>query len=386
METKNIPEDIAAEKAVLSAILLEKDSIKNVLNILNVDDFYREAHKVIFKAMLSLFFHDKPIDIVTLTNYLRSRRKLDLVGGVGYITSLNTVSAANIIYHADIVKNKAIFRRIINAGKMIQELGYSSSDSNSKEAVDKAQHLIMQLSNFDYNDAVKEISLTDLFKSCLNRIITSNYKGINTGIDALDLLTNGLHARVVTTLQGKTGCGKTALALQMMIHMAEICKVIYITDKHIDEVTLRLVCALASVSCWKFKTNKMQDNEWQKIQEAITAAKNSNMGLYSFNSSVIELVSRIREIYSKQKMQVLFLDLQLENEMLQKIQNLAEELNIVILLIIDCKEDMNVGNLNMVLKTKKSKYKLIIDRNDGGPTGTINLNFDKDLLLFTEMA
>lgn len=386
-DTINLPEDIAAEKAVLGAILLDKDSIKNILNILEPEDFYREAHKIIYKAMLSLFFHDEPVDIVTLANYLRSRDKLEAVGGIGYITSLNAMTSASISYHAEIVKDKAVFRKMVETGKYIQKLGYSST--GREEAVDHAQHLVMQLSNSRCRKTLHEASLTELFKTSLNRIITSNYQGISTGIQALDALTNGLRAGAVASLKAKPGTGKTALALQVMAHIASGHKVIYFTDKNIDEIALRLVCTLAGVSCWKFKTNIMEDSEWAKIQQAIAADKNNNMGLYSFNSSLIELVTRIREIYSKKKMQVIFLDLQAmlqaDSGILQKIKSLAEELNIVILLLMNNfpeEKYQKYIDLSLVLKAKKRKHQLIMRKHDGGPTGSIDLSFDKELLVF----
>lgn len=385
MEIKNLPEDIAAEQAVLGAILLDKNSIKSILNILNTEDFYREAHKVIYSAMLSLFFHAEPIDMVTLTNYLRSRNKLEAVGGIGYITSLNTVTAANITYHAAIIKDKAILRRMIEAGKLIQELGYTSL--NREDAVEQAQHIVMQLSH-NKKEAAQEGSVTDLFKSCLNRVIMSSYKGIFTGIKQLDELTNGLHPGLIS-LKGKEGCGKTALTLQMMGHIANYNKVAYITDKSIDEIALRLVCSLAGVSCWRFKTNVMQDREWQKLQESIGAEKNNNMGLYSFNANLIELIPKIREIYSKQKMQVLFLDLQSalqeNNEIVSKIKSLAEELNIAISVLFSNDGVKADVNLRLALNKKTDTLcQLRICKHDGGPTGKILLYFDKELLVFRE--
>lgn len=386
MEIKNLPEDIAAEQAVLGAILLDKNSIKNILNILNTDDFYREAHKVIYSAMLSLFFHAEPIDMVTLTNYLRTRNKLEAVGGIGYITSLNTVTAANITYHAAIIKDKAILRRMIEAGKLIQELGYSGL--NREEAVDRAQHIVMQLSN-NKKEAAQDGSVTDLFKSCLNRVIMNSYKGIFTGIKQLDELTNGLRPGALISLEGKEGCGKTAFALQMMGHIANYNKVAYITDKSIDEIALRLVCSLAGVSCWRFKTNVMLDSEWQKLQESIGAEKNNNMGLYSFNANLIELIPRIREIYSKQKMQVVFLDLQSalqeNNGIVSKIKSLAEELNIAILVLLSNDGVKTDVNLRLALNKKTDTLcQLRICKHDGGPTGKILLYFDKELLVFRE--
>lgn len=389
MEEKILPEDITAEQAVLAAILLDRDSIKNVIDILDADDFSREAHKVIYRAMLSLFFHDEPIDYITLTNYLRSRDKLASVGGLAYIMGLNTISAANITYHATIVKDKAVLRAMIKAGKTIQELGYNGTEAS--KAVDQAQHLVMQLSNFHHKETFQTDSLSELLKYCLNRVIMSNYKGIYTGFKCLDNITNGLHPGTLTIIYGVSGCGKTALVLQIMANMMKNNKVIYITDGGLDEIALRMICVLAEVSCWRFKTNQMSDDDWEKIQQAIISNETDRVGIYSFDASLIELISRIREIYREKKMDVLILDLQCirqtDEELLKKVKSLADELGIVI--IVNMKkipEQIQVDDLRLLLKKdNNSDYKLSIEKHIGGPVGSIDMSFDSTVLTFKEM-
>lgn len=387
MEERVLPEDIAAEQAVLGAILLDKNSINNIINILDADDFNREAHKVIYKAMLSLFFHDEPVDYVTLTNYLRSRDKLDAVGGLSYIMGLNAISAANITYHAAIIKNKAILRAMIEAGKIIQELGYTSSDTD--KAVDQAQHLVMQLSNYHHKETLQTESLSELFKSCLNKVIASNYQGIYTGLKKLDALTSGFHLGKLTVLSGASGCGKTALALQIMAKISTNTenKVVFITDSNLNEIALRLICVLAGVSCWKFKTNQMEDEEWNKIQQAVASTKSNNMGIYSLEASFMELVNRIRELYRENKMDLLFVDMhclsQADEQTLAKFKSLTEELGIAIIVITD-KSSEQIVELGIRLEKIDDIYKLLIEKNLGGPTGSIDMIFDRDLLLFEE--
>ena len=388
MEEKFLPQDIAAEQAVLAAILLDRDSIKKILDVLDVDDFSREAHKVIYKAMLSLFFHDEPIDYITLTNYLRSRDMLREVGGLAYVMGLNAISAANITYHATIVKDKSVLRSMIRAGRTTQELGYNASDVT--KAVDQAQHLVMQLSNFRHKKTLKTDSLSELLKYCLNRVISSNYKGIYTGFKCLDNMTNGLHPGTLTIIYGVSGCGKTALVLQIMANMMKNNKVIYITDSGLDEIALRMICVLAEVSCWRFKTNQMSDDDWEKIQQAIISNETDRVGIYSFDASLIELISRIREIYREKKMDVLILDLcirQADEELLKKVKSLADELGIVI--IVNMKkmpEQIQVDDLRLLLKKdNNSDYKLSIEKHIGGPVGSIDMSFDSTVLTFKEM-
>ena len=344
---------------------------------------------MIYKAMMSLFFHDEPIDYITLTNYLRSRNELASVGGLAYVMGLNAISAANITYHAAIVKDKSVLRSMIRAGMIIQELGYSASDVN--KAVDKAQHLVMQLSNFHHKETLQTDSLSELLKYCLNRVISSNYKGIYTGFKCLDNMTNGLHPGTLTIIYGVSGCGKTALVLQIMANMMKNNKVIYITDSGLDEIALRMICVLAEVSCWRFKTNQMSDDDWEKIQQAIISNETDRVGIYSFDASLIELISRIREIYREKKMDVLILDLQCirqtDEALLKKVKSLADELGIVI--IVNMKkipEQIQVDDLRLLLKKdNNSDYKLSIEKHIGGPVGSIDMSFDSTVLTFKEM-
>lgn len=389
MNEEVLPQNIAAEQAVLAAILLDRDSIKNILDILDADDFSREAHKVIYKAMMSLFFHDEPIDYITLTNYLRSRDKLASVGGLSYIMGLNTISAANITYHATIVKDKAVLRAMIKAGETIQELGYNGTDV--AKAVDQAQHIVMQLSNLHHKESLQTDSLSELLKYSLNRVISSNYKGIYTGLKQLDYLTNGFHPGTLTILYGKSGCGKTALALQIMTYMTQSKKITYVTDSSINEIALRTMCALAKVSCWKFKTNLMKDDDWDKIQQALASTKTDNMGIYNFSASLIEITSRVREIYRTNKMDVLFLDLHNMSHagepILTKIKNLTDELGIPIIIIMDkIPKTIQSAEANLCLRlTKKDELcRLVIEKHSGGPTGSLDMLFDNELLLFEE--
>ena len=388
MEEKILPEDIAAEQAVLGAILFDKDSIKNVIDMLDADDFSREAHKVIYKAMLSLFFHDEPIDYITLTNYLRSRDMLKNVGGLAYVMGLNAISAANITYHAAIVKDKSVLRSMIRAGMIIQELGYNATDVT--KAVDQAQNLVMQLSNFHHKESLQTDSLSELLKYSLNRVILSNYKGIYTGFKCLDHMTNGLLPGTLTIIHGASGCGKTALVLQIMAYMMQNNNITYITDSNINEIALRIICVLAEVSCWQFKTNQMSDEDWGKIQQAIISSKTDRVGIYSFDASLIELISRVREIYKEKKSDILILDLQCirqaDEELLKKVKSLADELGIVILVNMEkIPEQIQVDDLRLLLKKdNNSDYKLSIEKHIGGPVGSIDMSFDSTVLTFKE--
>ena len=152
-----------------------------------------------------------------------------------------------------------------------------------------------------------------------------------------------------------------------------------------------MICVLAEVSCWRFKTNQMSDDDWEKIQQAIISNETDRVGIYSFDASLIELISRIREIYREKKMDVLILDLQCirqtDEELLKKVKSLADELGIVI--IVNMKkipEQIQVDDLRLLLKKdNNSDYKLSIEKHIGGPVGSIDMSFDSTVLTFKEM-
>ena len=251
-------------------------------------------------------------------------------------------------------------------------------------------HLVMQLSNFHHKESLQTDSLSELLKYSLNRVILSNYKGIYTGFKCLDHMTNGLLPGTLTIIHGASGCGKTALVLQIMAYMMQNNNITYITDSNINEIALRIICVLAEVSCWQFKTNQMSDEDWGKIQQAIISSKTDRVGIYSFDASLIELISRVREIYREKKSDILILDLQCirqaDEELLKKVKSLADELGIVILVNMEkIPEQIQVDDLRLLLKKdNNSDYKLSIEKHIGGPVGSIDMSFDSTVLTFKE--
>ena len=141
------PQNIEAEQAVIGGMLIEKEAISKVAEFLKADDFYREAHRLIFEAMLELFNKNEAVDLVTVTEVLRKNDKLEAVGGIAYITSLaNSVpTAANINYHGKIVEEKALLRGLINSATHIASMGYEDTEAVA-DIIDKAEKMILEVS------------------------------------------------------------------------------------------------------------------------------------------------------------------------------------------------------------------------------------------------
>ena len=148
MQDRVPPQNIEAEQSVLGAMLIEKEAIPKVMEILRDTDFYREAHRVIFNAMLELYNKNEAVDMITVTEILKRDNKLEDVGGIAYVTSLaNAVpTAANVTYHASIIEEKSILRQLVSVSTQIASMGYEAND-DVKNIIDSAESKILEISN-----------------------------------------------------------------------------------------------------------------------------------------------------------------------------------------------------------------------------------------------
>ena len=218
------PQDVEAEKAVLGAILLENKVISEVLEIINENDFYRESHRVIFKAMRNLYNRNEVVDLITIVDVLKKDNKLDDVGGIAYVTALmNVVStAANAKYHANIIYKKSMGRKLINISTEIASKAFDDSDEIDDQ-IDYAEKKILEISTSrktsDYRMA------NDMLLGMADRFVTltenrGKITGLPTGFKELDNITSGLQSSDLIILAARPSIGKTALVLNIVQYLA----------------------------------------------------------------------------------------------------------------------------------------------------------------------
>jgi len=225
MQEKLVPQNIEAEQNVLSAILIENKSITAVAGILKPEDFYRISHQLIYRAMLDLYAKHTPIDMVTVTDALKTENKLNDVGGVSYITLLANVAptAANIKYHARIVAQKAALRKMVESGTAIAAMGYEGNGDNIRQLIDEAEKSLLRLT---YRRSAPDcVPIHDILSTNVDRIcsLVENRKavtGLSTGFADLDYITAGLHPSDFIILAARPSMGKTALALNIAENIA----------------------------------------------------------------------------------------------------------------------------------------------------------------------
>jgi replicative DNA helicase len=269
------PQNLEAETSVLGAVLLENDALNRVLEILREDDFYREAHRRIFSAILHLYEHSEPVDLVTLSEVLKTRGELEDVGGIAYLNALvnGVPTAANIAYYAKIIKEKAILRKLINRATEIVSQSYSNS-GDVDEFIDQAERTIFEISEDRVRPSFYPIK--DLIKAGFKTIERLYEKrqlitGVPTGFQRLDELTSGLQPSDLIIIAGRPSMGKTAFALNIAQNaavQASVPAAIFSLEMSKEQLALRMLCSEAKVDAHRLRGGFLGEADWPKLTRA----------------------------------------------------------------------------------------------------------------------
>jgi len=350
------PQNLEAETAVLGSMLLDREAIASALDHLDESSFYTEGNGKIFQAMLALYDQGKAVDIVTLTEELKKRGKLDEVGGASRVMEIASAvpTSANIEHYARIVKEKALLRTLINTATKIASESYDTS-ADVDELLDRAEKLIFNITSghksgervFEMKDVVKESIET------IDRLYQrkENVTGIPTGFHDMDIKTAGLQKSDLIVLAGRPSMGKSALAISMMEYASVVKKVpcaYFSLEMSKDQLAQRMLCSIAGVDAHKVRTGFFSQTDWPKL---ITAAgKLWESPIYIDDTpgiSALELRAKARRLKSKHDIQLIIIDyLQLmrgaaktENrqqeisEMSRSMKALARELDVPVIAI-----------------------------------------------------
>jgi replicative DNA helicase len=269
------PQSLEAEVSVLGGVLLENEALNRVLEVVNEGDFYREAHRQIFSALLHLYERNEPADLITLSEVLKKRDALEEVGGIEYLNFLvNSVpTAANIAYYAKIIKEKSILRKLINRATEIINLGFGDA-GDVDESLDRAERWIFEISEdrarpsfFPIKDIIKASfkTIENLYEK--KQLIT----GVPTGFTKLDDLTSGLQPSDLIIVAGRPSMGKTALALNITQHAAiedGIPSAIFSLEMSKEQLALRLLCSEAKVDAHRLRGGFLSETDWPKLTRA----------------------------------------------------------------------------------------------------------------------
>ena len=433
------PLDVAAEQSVLGGMLLSKDAIADVLEKLRPHDFYRPNHQSVYEAILDLYGRGEPADAVTVAAELDRRGQLRRVGGAPYLhTLISTVpTAANAGFYAGIVAEKALLRRLVEAGTRVVQYGYAGAEgADVAEVVDRAQAEVYDVT--DRRMSEDYVPLEELLQPTMDEIdaIASAggmSKGVPTGFTDLDEITNGLHPGQMIIVAARPGVGKSTLGLDFMRSCSikhQLPSVIFSLEMSKTEIVMRLLSAEAKIKLGDMRSGRMSDDDWTRLARRMSEI--SEAPLYiddSPNLTMMEIRAKARRLNQKAGLKLVVVDyLQLMtsgkkhesrqqevSEFSRNLKLLAKELEVPVIAISqlnrgpeqrtdkrpqvsDLRESGSLEqDADMVILLHRpdaferddprgGEADLILGKHRNGPTATITVAHQLHLSRFTNMA
>ncbi|MEJ7650250.1 MAG: replicative DNA helicase [Nakamurella sp.] len=316
------PQDLAAEQSVLGGMLLSKDAIADVVETLRSGDFYKPAHSLIFDAVLDLYAKGEPADPITVTGELDRTGKLSRTGGATYLHHLTSMvpTAANAGFYAHIVAEKAILRRLVEAGTTIVQLGYGGADGEMgggavDEIVDRAQAELYDVT--ERRTSEDYVILDEILQPTLDEIdaIASSGgrgSGIPTGYADLDALTNGLHPGQMVIIAGRPGMGKSTAAMDMARHAAikhKMATVVFSLEMSKTDLAMRLLSAEGEIKLSQMRSGTMTDRDWQKIVRRMGEITDAPLFFDdSPNMTIMEIRAKARRLKQRHDLKLIVVD------------------------------------------------------------------------------
>ncbi|OGE87904.1 MAG: replicative DNA helicase [Candidatus Doudnabacteria bacterium RIFCSPLOWO2_02_FULL_49_13] len=436
------PQSVEAEQSVLGALLLDKDAIIKIADILYADDFYDDRHRIIYLSVLALYDERSSLDILTVSNKLEEGGSLDKIGGISYLTTLvNSVpSAAHIVHYAQIVRRKGTLRRLISRATEIVELGFHEN-TDLETLLDEAEQKLFSVSQKYLKQNF--VALSEVLHETFDRLDElhrekGKLRGVPTGFSDLDNKLAGLQKSDLIILAARPSMGKTSLALDIIRHVAMVEKKavgIFSLEMSKDQLVDRLLAAEANVDLWLMRTGKLNDlgpdNDFERIGHALGRLSEAQIFIDDSGSlNIMELRTKARRLQAEHDLDLIVVDyLQLmqgrspENrvqevsEISRSLKILAKELNVPVLALSqlsraveqrggdkkpqlsDLRESGSIEqDADVVMfiyrdemyngKDSKKPHiaDILIRKHRNGPTGDIELFFDAEKTSFKNLA
>lgn len=284
MVNKVMPNNLEAEESVLGACFLSKYALQKATENLLPESFYNEKNAKIFSSMIALQEEKTPIDLTTITSYLKKKNELNEVGGVEYLTEvLNFVpTASNVDYYIQTVEENAILRRLIETANEIATEGYRN-DESINEILDSSEKKILNIVKKRKSSEFRSIKeVLAKTQSDLERLseFKNEITGLATGWYDLDKLTTGLHPNEFIIIAARPAMGKTAFALNLATHAAMTQNksvAVFNLEMSAEQLAMRILSSLGQIEGFKLRTGNLMNNDWKRINEAISQLSNTNL-------------------------------------------------------------------------------------------------------------
>lgn len=430
------PQNLEAEMSILGCLMLDKDAIIKIGDVITAEDFYDSRNKLIFEAIVGLNEKNISIDILTVTNLLEEKQLLEKVGGSTYLTQLvNAVpSSAHVAHYAFIVRKKGALRKLINASGEMASLAFSEQ-GDIEDILDQAEQKLFSISQKHLKQNF--VSIGNILHATFERIDElhrekGKLRGVPTGYIDLDNLLGGLQKSDLIILAARPSMGKTSLALDIMRHVAVNAKVpvgIFSLEMSKDQLVDRLLSSQSDVNLWKIRTGHLNDEDFEKIGQAMGELSESPIYIDdAAGSNIMEIRTKARRLQSENGVGLIVVDyLQLMegrskdnrvnevSEISRALKLLARELGVPVIALsqlsrgvenrpdkvpqlADLRESGSIEqDADVVMfiyredmyKGKDSKRphvaEIHIKKHRNGPTGQVDLYFDADKTSFKNL-
>ena len=391
---KQPPFSLEAEQSVLGGLMLVSEAIDTVTDKVCEADFYRQDHRMIWRAIVELTNRGQPTDPVTLGDWFHSHGLDDMVGGTAYIVELanNTPSAANIGAYADIVHEKSVLRQLIDASSQIASDSFNTEGRSCEDIVSAAEERIFRIAENGARGGRAFVPMTTAAREAF-QLISGRFEnkggltGTGTGFTDLDRLTCGLQPSDLIILAGRPSMGKTAMAM----NLAEFAAVnekrtvaVFSMEMTAAQLTLRLISGIGKVEAQRLRTGELEEEDWPRISNAIASLTTANILIDDTPSlSPTELRSRARRLYRERGglglividyLQLMVVPGSKENrateiaEISRSLKALAKELNVPVVAL---------SQLNRAVEQRNDKRPLMSDLRESG-----SIEQDADVIMF----
>jgi len=388
------PHSEEAEQTVLGGVLINGDAFEKIADIVSESDFYRYDHRLIFRLIAELVENQIPVDLLTLKDRITNQELLDEIGGFSYLTTLagEVASVANIKAYAEIIREKAILRKLIEVGNRIAESGYKTEGRKSKEVLDAAESSVLSIADESLDAQNGFVNITTSLKEAITRIeeLYSSDKsitGVSTGFTELDNLTSGLQKSDLIIIAGRPSMGKTSFAMNIASTVAveaDAPVAIFSLEMPGEQIAMRLLSSMGRVELGKIRSGDLSDADWPRITSTMSIITQKKNIFIDESSSLnpTDIRARCRRLHREHGLSLVVVDyLQLlqgstqgENrtneisEISRSLKGLARELNVPIIAL---------SQLNRSVEQRQDKRPVMSDLRESGA-----IEQDADVIMF----
>jgi len=384
------PQNEAAERAVLGTIMVQEQTLLKVVELLAPDDFYREGHRIVFEAMLSLFEKGQPHDLITVSNLLRDQNRLEKAGGYAYISQLTEVIpfVGTLVHHAHIIRQKSVLRKLIQTSVEVAARCYDAQD-NIDALVDKAEQSIFEIAQARKKQGLIPARVAaDAVRKKIDWLMEHRGKvtGISTGLRDLDRITCGLQKSDLILIAARPGMGKTVLGVDL-IRAASVEKnlvsLIFSLEMSYPQLAMRMVSSEAGVDSQRIKTGDIDPKARERIDWAIKKVAGSSFYIDdTVGITVLEMRAKARRLKAERGLGLIVIDYtqlmqgrsesgnrnQEISEISRSLKIMAKELDVPVVAL---------SQLNRSLESRTDKRPILSDLRESG-----SLEQDADIVIF----